>query len=56
MSTKKRIVLPKVDMSHSTNNMLDQIVAKRKKDEAIVSTKIGVVAELVSALHKREFN
>lgn len=54
MSNKKREILPKVDMSHSTNDQLDEIVEKRKSSGAIVATKKGVVAEGIQAIHRRE--
>ena len=54
MNDKKRVVLPSVDMSIQTNEMLDEIVKKRKALGHLVSTKKGVVAESVTVIHKRE--
>lgn len=54
MNDKKRKKVPKVDMSETTNDQLNDIVEKRKAVGAIVATKKGVVAEGVLSIHKRE--
>lgn len=54
MSDKKRVILPSVDMSQATNKMLDNISDNRKNTGALISTKKGVIAELVLAAHKKE--
>lgn len=46
--------LKQARLNDKTNNQLEAVTFKRKKDNHLVSTKQGVIAELIEKCFKRE--